>query len=189
MQDLSHLMNDTGNIEDALERLQQLCNEWRAAKDGVAEAEEYLDEAKKRFNRVSQELIPELLMQHGLSEIKLADGAKVAITMEVSPSVKDMNTFVQFLEARGESAIVKTELSFGKLDQSIIKVIQRMLAENLALYPDVKSGVHPMTLKKYIKELCGIGQKEPDDRCIALQDLPECVSAYTFYKTTIKEKK
>lgn len=189
MQDLTHLLEDKADISDSLERLHQLCDQWFKAKDAVEAAEEALEAAKKNFNAISQVSIPELLGQYGLSEIKLASGAKVTVTLEVSPSVKDMPAFVKFLEERGESDIVKTDLSFGKLDQSILKMITRMLAERLELYPEVKSGVHPMTLKKYVKELCGIGLKEPNERCIPLQDLPDCISAYTYNKTTIKEKK
>lgn len=189
-QDLSYLVADADSVDitDSLAQLNQLCTEWREAKLAVEEAEAALNAAKKHFNAISQDSIPQLLLQHGLSEIKLSDGSKVRVTQELQPTVKDMDRFVAFLESRGESSIVKTEISLGKLDSSVVKIIRRLLAEQLDLYPDIRATVHPMTLKKYIKELCGIGQQNVDERCIPLQDLPDCVSAFTYYKTNIKDK-
>lgn len=49
-----------------------------------------------------------------------------------------------------------------------------------------------MTLKAYIKNLCLLNEQNPSfdgDSHIALQDLPKCVSAFTYYNTTIKRSK
>ena len=112
--------------------------------------------------------------------------------MDVSPTITDMEAFAKFLDERGESNILKTQMELGKMDASILRKIKELLVDNLDLYPDIKQTVHPMTLKAYIKNLCLLNEQNPSfdgDSHIALQDLPKCVSAFTYYNTTIKRSK
>lgn len=189
---MEYLFEDSVEAQNApgasvsLDRLKTLCAEWQRRKEEVERLEELLSEAKQRFNKVSQEALPEFLAQSGLSEVKLDDGSKVKVTQEVSPTITDMAEFVQFLADRGESAIVKTDFSLGKVDASIVSSLQRVLAEKLGLYPEVKNTIHPATLKKYVKEVCGLGQETVPEGCLSLQDLPPCLKVYTYFKTDIK---
>lgn len=198
MGDFDYLMETLDEVsnqapeQDSLAKLKALVELYKNQKDAVDSLEEQLSQAKAAFYKTSKELIPNLLMQNGLSEIKLPSGEKVQVKMDVSPTITDMEAFAKFLDERGESNILKTQMELGKMDASILRKIKKLLVDNLDLYPDIKQTVHPMTLKAYIKNLCLLNEQNPSfdgDSHIALQDLPKCVSAFTYYNTTIKKSK
>lgn len=193
VEDLEAVSNEAP-AQDSLQRLNTLVNKYKEQQETIERLEEQLSQAKTSFFKTAKEDIPNLLMQNGLSEIKLPSGEKVSVKMEVAPTITNMEEFAQFLTERGEGSILKTQMELGKLDPSIVNSIRKMLVEKLDLYPDIKQTVHPMTLKKYIKELCLLNDSNPtfdenDDTHIPLQNLPKCVSAFTFYNTSIKRSK
>lgn len=193
VKDLEAVANEAP-AQDSLQRLNTLVNKYKEQQETIERLEEQLSQVKTAFFKTAKEDIPNLLMQNGLSEIKLSSGEKVSVKMEVAPTITNMEEFAQFLTERGEGSILKTQMEFGKLDPSIVNSIRKMLVEKLDLYPDIKQTVHPMTLKKYIKELCLLNDSNPtfdenDDTHIPLQNLPKCVSAFTFYNTSIKRSK
>jgi hypothetical protein len=193
VEDLEAVSNEAP-AQDSLQRLNTLVNKYKEQQETIERLEEQLSQAKTAFFKTAKEDIPNLLMQNGLSEIKLPSGEKVSVKMEVAPTITNMEEFAQFLTERGEGSILKTQMELGKLDPSIVNSIRKMLVEKLDLYPDIKQTVHPMTLKKYIKELCLLNDSNPtfdenDDTHIPLQNLPKCVSAFTFYNTSIKRSK
>lgn len=195
-QDLSFLQADAqysdGLASTALERLQRLVIRFEEEANEVEALEEKLAEAKKRYNKTSMEDIPEVLLGAGLSELRLADGRKVVVKEEISASVKDSTAFANFVKGRGDDDILKTTMVLGKLPDNILSSLKRLLAENLDLYPEVNQTVHSATLKKYVKEITGMGMENPAERLgeryIPMQELPECVSVFRFFKTTIKNK-
>lgn len=191
MSDLTHLITDAPNTEetmDTLQRLKELISLYELQEERVKTLENELAEAKAQFNKTSQEEIPNLLLQSGLGQIKTPWGKKVTIKREVSPTIVDMQRFEQFLTEKGGSDIVKTTMEFGKLDTSVVRSIQKLIYEKLDILPETKQTIHPMTLKKYIKELCLVGEENPeyDEHHIPLEQLPDCVKVFSFYKTTIK---
>lgn len=193
VEDLEAVANEAP-AQDSLQRLNTLVNKYKEQQETIERLEEQLSQAKTAFFKTAKEDIPNLLMQNGLSEIKLPSGEKVSVKMEVAPTITNMEEFAQFLTERGEGSILKTQMELGKLDPSIVNSIRKMLVEKLDLYPEIKQTVHPMTLKKYIKELCLLNDSNPtfdenDDTHIPLQNLPKCVSAFTFYNTSIKRSK
>lgn len=193
VEDLEAVANEAP-AQDSLQRLNTLVNKYKEQQETIERLEEQLSQAKTAFFKTAKEDIPNLLMQNGLSEIKLPSGEKVSVKMEVAPTIINMEEFAQFLTERGDGSILKTQMELGKLDPSIVNSIRKMLVEKLDLYPDIKQTVHPMTLKKYIKELCLLNDSNPtfdenDDTHIPLQNLPKCVSAFTFYNTSIKRSK
>ncbi len=185
MSEYDYLMQDTPKAEGGdLKRLEGLCAAWKTAKEQIGELEAALEKAKATFNKISQEDIPELLHKSGLSELRLLDGSKVTVKTEVSATVKDIDDFVHFLEARGDDAIVKTSFDFGKLPTHVTKEIQQKIYADYGILPDTKRVIHPQTLKKYIKELCGLADDGVDGMPIG--DLPKSVKVFVYNKTNIK---
>lgn len=76
---------------------------------------------KKRFNTLSFETIPDFLLQHGISEMKLHDGRKVTIKEDISATVKDKVAFRQWLKDRNEDDIIKTKYIFAKLQSDKLR--------------------------------------------------------------------
>lgn len=192
MSDFDYLLNDAPSQEetqDTLQRLRELMIAYKEQQAAVMDLEDKLSTAKAAFNKTAQEDIPNLLLQSGLSQIKTPWGEKVTVKQEVSPTVTDMAKFAEFLDKRGEGFILKSTMELGRLDTSIVRKIQKLLYEYLNMMPEVKTSIHPSTLKKYIRELCCVGEENPGydgERHIPLSELPDCVKAFTYYKTTIK---
>lgn len=192
--DLSFLKEDAKTpdklSESTLERLQRLVRLYMEQHTAVLEAEQALDAAKKAFNKTSMEDIPEVLLGAGLSQLKLADGKKVTVKEEISCSVKDMPSFSSFVTDRGDDEILKTTVALGRVPDNILAGIKRLLAERFDLYPEVVQTVHNATLKKYLKEISGVGLEDPEERLgeryVPMHELPPSVSVYRYYKTTIK---
>ena len=173
------------STEDSLQKIVALSQQFLEAKDELALAEYQAKQAKKRFNTLSMELIPDALMNAGVTSFELTDGSKISYKEEVSTSVKDIERLTKFLEERGDDDIVKTTINVGKLPQNIVNKIMKDFGDKYGLVPEIKSSVHHKTLSSYISTLCGI--KKGSEAQLAIGELdPEMINAYTFYKTVVK---
>lgn len=186
-QNLTHLQQTAENSgEQSLPELADYVALFKAQKARVEALEEELAEAKKAFQQTAQEDIPNLLLQNGFTKLHLLSGETLTIKTEIAPTIKNMAEFAEFLAARGDDDILKTKLELGKVPAELLAEAQAALAAlGLAAIPT--QTVHPGTLKKYIREICRLesGLLYADEAA-ALQDLPECISVYTYYKTTLK---
>lgn len=188
-----HLLeHSTTEVELPLAKLQAMVGRFQQIEAELVRLELETKVTKERFNQISQVDIPNLLMQYGLSEIKLASGEKLRVTQELSASIKDMDSFSEFVTERGDDDILKSMISLGKIPAEVAEKIQRVLLEQFDLMADISRTVHPATLKKYIKETCGIGMEDAEDRLgeryVPLQELPSSIGVFTYFKTTIKKK-
>ncbi len=170
---------------DSLLNLTALAFDWQQAKEIHADLEQQAKDAKKAFNKISQELIPEAMMESGLSEIKLADGKKVSFKEDISCSIKDYNKLDEFLSARGEDGMMKITLDVGKVPKNILRMILQELSEKFEIQAVPKQFVHPATMAAYMRRLCGINGITEAEVSVAEID-PEMVSIFRFYKTTVK---
>ena len=190
--DFEHLMDDAENglVEDKLTQIAQLAAFQLKYEEQLAMLEAQAKEVKAKLLKISQEELPQLILGTGVSRVRLADGKEISVTQELSASVKDMRAFSKFVAERGDDAILKTTIELGKLPDNVIKAIQKWFADTLNMMPDINRTVHAQTLKKYVKELCGVGMEGAEerlgDRYIPLGQLPDYISAFTYYKTKIK---
>jgi len=186
--DYSHLVDESVSEvteTDTLKRLEKLAELYTETKLIVEKKEAELKKAKKNFNKISQELIPEAMMSVNMAAIELQDGRMLRVKQELSASVKDYNKLVKFLEDRGDDSIVKTSLELGKLPQNIVNRIMRDFSETYDLFPDVKTSVHHKTLSSYLSKLCGIKKGSKAELPLGALD-KDMVNAYTYYKTVVK---
>ncbi len=190
MNDFSHLESEAKDNEqtqqsDSLLHLTALAQDWIERKAEVILKEEQLKDAKKLFNKTSQEDIPNAMMEVGLSEIKLADGQKVSFKEDVSCSIKDYNKLDEFLSERGEDGMMKVTLEVGKTPKNILRMILKDLYEKYDISAVPKQFVHPATMAAYVRRLCGINGKTEAELSVADID-EEMLSVYRYYKTTVK---
>lgn len=170
---------------DSLLHLTALAEEWQEKKAAYLELETQMKDAKKEFNKVSQEDIPNAMMEVGLSEIKLTDGKKVSFKEEVSCSVKDYSKLDQFLSERGDEGLMKITLDVGRVPTNILSSILKDLYTKYDISAIPKQFVHPMTMASYVRKMCGINGKTVAEMSVAEID-DTMLSVYRFYKTTIK---
>lgn len=178
--------------ESELDQLNSLVETYCKLEDEIAKQEEALAALKSSFRVVAQERIPNLLRQHGLSDIRLKNGAKIIVKEDASVSVPEdkKQDFFDFLKERNEEDIIKLHLQFKKMP--IEK--QQALFEFLNNYDyefEAERGVHPMTLKSYFKKLLGIGEEDRESgiaegKYLRPQDIENVANVFIFFNTKIK---
>lgn len=191
MTELSHLYEAAPEApqDEALAKLTHYAQQYFALEDQIEKAEDHLKKLKAQYTELTQEKIPHLLSEYGLSELRLANGRKVTVSRKVSVSVKDMNAFAEFLMERGEDDILKTKFFVDNVPPSVLRSIRQAMVETFGVVPEVERIVHPQTLKKWVSEVCRLNKEnsdEVDERFIPVQDLPSCIKAFVYYATKIK---
>jgi hypothetical protein len=116
---------------------------------------------------ITEMKMPEILMEIGIDEFKLSTGEKLKLSTYYSASLSDENPkkeeAFEWLRKNGHDSIIKNFVNgtFGKGEEKKAEEAFKMLCEK---FPDTftkKSGVHPMTLKSFVKELCEAGTPPP----------------------------
>lgn len=191
MDDLSHLTNhEEATSVDKIDRITELAELYRKRKIAVDATADKAKEAKKAFNQVSMEALPEAMAMAGVKEIELIDGAMVSYKEEANVTVKDIEKLKAFLVHRGDDALLKCSLEFGKLPENIVNKIMSVLDDKFGLTPEIKVFVHPATLKSYFNTMLGLKKKSVAETSMAdLNQDAIGVSLFTMSKSTVKEPK
>ena len=111
------MLEDTTDMLDNIEitDIAQQCVKLKEKEDEVAELEEKLKAKKAERDDISTRVIPELLQEQGLSEIKLSDGSKVSVKTEYRATLpKDdfkREEAYKWLREQGLADIIKNNVS------------------------------------------------------------------------------
>jgi len=171
--------------EDSLRKITEYADSLLVCKEEIADMESKLAEKKKVANKLEQELIPESMLAVNMTSFQLASGKTVSIKEQLSCSVKDYDLLYDFLEERGDDAIMKIAIELGKLPKSILELVIKHLQTEFDLSVEHKMYIHPQTLKAYFTRLCGIGSEEPSELPLGKLD-ENMVGTFTYYKTVVK---
>lgn len=156
---------------------QQLILEQRV-EDLTAE----LKRAQNELAHISGEALPAALAEHGLTELKMADGSKVTVSTVISANISKerSNEAHDWLRANGFADLIKNTVSvaFGKGDDEKASRLINQL-DQMGFDADQKEAVHPSTLKAFCKEQIERGSAIPS----------ELFGIYIGQKTTIKKGK
>jgi hypothetical protein len=176
-EDQQNAMSKTDNIQslaDQVERLEKMNR-------GIEKTEESLKEQKKQKDHVSMEVIPTLMSEMGLAELKLIDGSMVTVKPNYSASITVANREAAFnwLRNNGLGDIIKNEISvsFGRNEDNKAADYANLASER-GYQPTQKLKVEPMTLKALVRERLESGKEMPT----------ELFNVFVGNKTTIKRK-
>ena len=176
-QDQTEVIKNTSNIKTLSDEVLKL----RAMEDQLKIMEEALKNKKKEIDRVSGEVIPTMLSEMGLSQLKLADGSSVDVKPFYSASISAQNKekAYEWLRNNGLGDIIKNEISvsFGRNEDNKAANYAE-LARGQGLQPTQKLKVEPMTLKALVRERIEGGKEMPT----------ELFNVFIGNKTTIKRK-
>ena len=176
-QDQTEVINNTSNIKTLSDQVLKL----RAMEDQFKIMEEALKNKKKEIDRISGEVIPTMLSEMGLSQLKLADGSAVDVKPFYSASISAQNKekAYQWLRNNGLGDIIKNEISvsFGRNEDNKAANYAE-LAKSNGFQPTQKLKVEPMTLKALVRERIEAGKEMPT----------EIFNVFIGNKTTIKRK-
>jgi hypothetical protein len=177
-EDQQDAMKKTGNIQSLADQVERL--------EGVASdievAENNLKELKKKRDHISGDIIPTMMSEMGLAELKLHDGShlKVSTTYRATITEANKETAFNWLRENGLGDIIKNEIlvSFGRNEDNKAADYAE-LAKGQGFQPTQKMKVEPMTLKALVRERIEAGKEMPT----------EIFGVFSENKTTIKRNK
>ena len=142
---------DTGMSKDIADS----CNKLLETQKKILTAEEELKKLKEVETTLSEQTIPNLMQQAGLSLLKLADGSSVEVKPFYSariPASKSDEAF-NWLRENGHGDLIKNQVSleFGmKQDNEAKSIIEELKAKGLPVKQ--KTTVHPSSLRGFVRE-------------------------------------
>ena len=146
--------------------LSNYCRELKAYEDEISQLEEQIKYKKNKADKISSEIIPNMLAEQGLSSLKLADGSSVEVKKAYNCTiVKDnMHSAYNWLRENGLGDIIKNEVSvqFGKGEDNKAKHLLDLAVSN-GYEPQQKTKVEPMTFKALYRERVEAGLDMPSD--------------------------
>jgi hypothetical protein len=138
---------ETKNLSDLVRKL-------RAVDSDIDKAEQALKGLKQERQKLTTELIPGVMDEMGVDRLDV-DGVTVTRKLIVSASISDEKREQAFgwLRDNGLDDIIKNDVvvSFGRGEDNAAKNAVGILREQ-GFDPDVKTHIHPMTLKAFVKE-------------------------------------
>ena len=147
------------SLSDQVLRLRDLEAEVKAQ-------EEKIKQTQKEIARISEDVIPTMLSEMGLSQLKLADGSSVDVKplYSASISVANREKAYKWLRDNGLGDIIKNDVvvSFGRHEDNKA-VDYANLAKSQGFEPTQKLKVEPMTLKALVRERIEAGKDMPMD--------------------------
>lgn len=132
----------------------------------ILQHEESLKFLKDSLRIQQTEIVPGMMQELGISSFELDNGYKVSIKDEYYAKVPETYQFecFEWLRKNNLDSIIKTavSLNFGKgEDEQAQEVLDWM--NNAGYVPNVKSTIHPQTLKAFVKERMSAGLELPVD--------------------------
>ena len=146
--------------------LANYCKELKAYEAEISDLEEKIKYKKDNADKISSEILPNLLAEQGLSSLKLADGSSVDIRKTYNCTIRkdNMDSAYNWLRENGLADIIKNEVSvqFGKGEDNKAQQLLDLAVSN-GYEPQQKTKVEPMTLKALYRERVEAGLDMPSD--------------------------
>ena len=176
-EDQTKMLGKTENIQSLADQVEKL----NTLDQQVELLEKDLKQKKKDFEYLSGEVIPTMMAEMGLSQLKLMDGSLIDVKPNYSANITIANRDAAFnwLRTNGLGDIIKNEISvsFGRNEDNKAADYAALASER-GYQPTQKLKVEPMTLKALVRERIESGKEMPT----------ELFNVFVGNKTTIKRK-
>ncbi len=177
-QDQQDAMKKTDGVQSLADQVERL----ETCDDRIADLENDLKMMKKQRDHISGEVIPTMMSEMGLAELKLHDGSHLKVSTSYRATITEANKEAAFnwLRENGLGDIIKNEISvsFGRNEDNKAADYAE-LAKGQGFQPTQKMKVEPMTLKALVRERIEAGKEMPT----------EIFGVFSENKTTIKRNK
>ena len=177
-QDQQDAMSRTENIQSLADQVERL----EGLNKRIETSEQNLKDLKKAYQHISGEVIPTMMSEMGLAELKLQDGSHLKVATSYRATLTEANKEAAFtwLRNNGLGDIIKNEISvsFGRNEDNKA-ADYAALAQERGYQPTQKLKVEPMTLKALVRERIEAGKEMPT----------EIFGVFSENKTTIKRNK
>lgn len=151
----------------------------KEARAEVEACEEVLKRAQEEEKKLSRKVLPDLLLTAGLPFLGFKDGSRIEVEEKIDASIKDIAKLKAFLAERGESDILRTQISVKALQEKDLMWLLTKLDEK-GYQAQATYSIHPSTLKAYLRDLFDEEDKEQKD--LRLTDF---FHIYQYYTTKI----
>ena len=176
--DQQDIIKNTGGVQSLAEQVERL----EAMQKQLEIQEEAIKEKKKQIQHISGEVIPTMMSEMGLAELKLHDGSHLKVSTSYKAHISEANKEMAYnwLREIGLGDIIKNEISvsFGRNEDNKAADYAE-LAKSNGFQPTQKMKVEPMTLKALVRERIEAGKEMPT----------EIFGVFSENKTTIKRSK
>jgi hypothetical protein len=167
---------------DGIQSLADQVGRLEGVSSEIEDAEARLKLLKKKRDHISGEVIPTMMSEMGLAELKLHDGSHLKVSTSYRATITEANKESAFnwLRNNGLGDIIKNEISvsFGRNEDNKAATYAE-LAKGQGFQPTQKMKVEPMTLKALVRERIEAGKEMPT----------EIFGVFSENKTTIKRNK
>ena len=177
-EDQQDIIKNTGGVQslaDQVERLEEMQKQ-------LLIQEEAVKENKKQIQHISGEVIPTMMSEMGLAELKLHDGSHLKVSTSYRAHISEANkeSAYNWLRENGLGDIIKNEISvsFGRSEDNKAADYAE-LAKGQGFQPTQKMKVETMTLKALVRERIEAGKEMPT----------EIFGGFSENKNTIKRNK
>ena len=176
-EDQQDAMKKTKNIHSLADQVEKL----ESLHKRLELQEQNTKNTKSEIQKISGDIIPTMMSEMGLSELKLQDGSHLKVATSYRATITEANkeTAFNWLRNNGLGDIIKNEISvsFGRNEDNKA-ADYAALAEERGYQPTQKLKVEPMTLKALVRERIEAGKEMPT----------EIFNIFVGNKTTIKRK-
>ena len=149
-----------------IQTLADYCRELSELELVIESLEKQVKEQKEKADKISSEVIPNLLAEQGLSSLKLADGSGVEVRKSYSCTVKkdSVESAYTWLRDNGLGDLIKNEIAvqFGKGEDNKAEQLLSLAVQE-GYEPSQKQKVEPMTLKALFRERIEAGLDMPSE--------------------------
>lgn len=147
-----------------LKSVQELAEKATNLDNKIKLLENDLKQAKKEHLQIIDNDLPSMMTEVGMSKFTMHDGSEVKITDVYSGHIKSDNQQEAFnwLRENGHADIIKNAVSINfsmGQDENSSRFVK--FCKDNGYEPTQKMGVHPMTLKAFIKERVEAGDSFP----------------------------
>jgi len=166
--------DNMGKIGAVATDIAEIENEIQKLKEELKKKEDYK-------TKLSEEVLPSLFSEVGLSELKLADGRKIKVSEYYRAAIKVENRDAAYawLRNSGFGDLVKNQItcSFGRNeDEKASELVSELTSKGYESAQ--REWVEPSTLRAFVREQYEAGREIPMD----------LLGAYIGHKTTIKSE-
>lgn len=166
--------------EDNMGKIGAVATDIAETEIEIANLKEQLKKKEDYKTKLSEEVLPSLFSEVGLSELKLSDGRKIKVSEYYRAAIKVENREAAYtwLRNNGFGDLVKNQVtcSFGRNEDEKAKSLIDTL--NTQGYQSMqREWVEPSTLRAFIREQHEAGKQLPMD----------LLGAFVGQKTTIKD--
>jgi hypothetical protein len=130
----------------------------------ISDLEQTLKEEKKALIKLTDEEMPSMLAEIGMSSFALDDGSTVEVkqTYGASILVDKRPEAYEWLRDHGHDDIIKNTVlcQFGRGEDDQAGAFAAF-AQKQGFIPEQKTEVHPQTLRAFVKERCEAGEDFP----------------------------